>query len=1121
MRCPRCEEDNRPTSSFCVTCGARLGVDCTQCGASLTPQNKFCPDCGHPVLRPRFAAPEDYTPRRLADKILAASRTLEGERRQVTVLFADLKGSMELVAPRDPEEALGILDPMLELMMEAVHRYEGVVNQVMGDGIMALFGAPLAQEDHAIRACYAALSMRDSLRHHSDRLRQMLGGPVEFRIGLNSGEVVVRTIGDDLRMDYTAVGLTTHLAARLEQLAPSGAVLVSPDTRALIEGFVTVKPLGPTSVKGLSVPVDVFEVTGAGPLRTRFERSTARGLTTFVGREDELGQLDDVAEHALAGHGRLVGVVGDAGVGKSRLIWEFARGKRETWLVLETRAVPYGRTAAYLPVLDLLKAFFGVETRDDTAGIQDKVRRALASLDPALDADLPALLALLDAPDANMEWQRLDPTERRRATFDAVRRLLLRQSQARPLLLVCEDLHWIDAETEALFDALVESLPAARILFLINYRYGYQHAWAARSFYRELRLDPLVGQGAHRLMDALIGTDVGLQDLRSLLLERTEGNPFFLEESVLMLADAGVLLGERGQYRLGKAAPTTWLPGTVRDVLAARIDRLDHDDKRLLEAASVIGKDMPLKLLDAVVDLPDERLHQSLARLQAAEFLYERRLFPDLEYTFRHPLTLEVAYAGLVRERRRTLHARVMETMELLWSDRLDEHVGMLAHHAFHGEQWERAVSYLRQSGAKAALRSASADAVARFEQALVALTHLPQTPANRVRAIDLRFDLRNPLFVLAEFSRALDVLQEIVRLAESIDQPMHVGRACSFMANAYFMLGEIDRGVELADRALGIAVDTGNLTLQAITSCHLGQLAFAKGDYRGALAMLAKTEDLLSAEPPRGRQNLLRIYHVVAECFRALAFAKVGAFADAIDAGERCRQVAERSDTPFFRALASWALGSAHLTKGVILQARTLLQSAWTDCDRADLRAIRPWIATELGLAHLLASDGQAAMPVLRQAVEEGESRHLMAAQSLRLVNLAEAYLQGDLRVEAAAFAARGLEHALRHRESGAQAAAQRLLGEVGARGGPDAQTGAIAHFEGAISLGESLGMRPLVAQCHLGLGALHRRMGDRPRARACLTGASTAFGDMAMPHWMEAAEAELEVLGSPPARL
>src|SRR5262249_13657208 len=299
---------------------------------------------------------------------------------------------------------------VLELMMDAVHRYEGVVNEGMGDGMRALWGARLAQEDHAIRACYAALSMRDSLRRHSDRLRQTLGGPVEFRIGLNSGEVVVRTIGDDLRMDYTAVGLTTHLAARLEQLAPPGAVLVSPDSRALIEGFVSVEPRGPTAVKGLSAPIEVFEVTGAGPLRTRFERSTARGLTTFVGRERELEQLDGVAEHAHAGQGRLVGVVGDAGVGKSRLIWEFARAKRETSLVLEPRAVPYGRPAASLPVLDLLKAFFGVETRDDTAAIQDKVRRSLASLDPALEGDLSALLALLDAPDANAEWQHLDPT---------------------------------------------------------------------------------------------------------------------------------------------------------------------------------------------------------------------------------------------------------------------------------------------------------------------------------------------------------------------------------------------------------------------------------------------------------------------------------------------------------------------------------------------------------------------------------------------------------------------------------------------------------------------------------------------------------------------------------------
>jgi class 3 adenylate cyclase len=555
MRCPRCQHENRAGAKFCEECAAPLARVCANCGAHLSPTAKFCSECGHPSGQPppvaaqRFGAPDRYTPKHLAERILTSKSALEGERKHVTILFADLKGSMELLADRDPEEARKLLDPVLERMMEAVHRYEGTVNQVMGDGIMALFGAPLAHEDHALRACYAALAMQEAIRRYTGEVRRVHGIEVQVRVGLNSGEVVVRTIGSDLRMDYSAIGQTTHLAARMEQLAPPGSIRLTSEVLRLAEGFVQVSPLGPIPVKGLADPVEVFDLLGATPTRTRFQAAVARGLTRFVGRQPELAALHEALARAFAGRGQVVALVGEAGVGKSRLVWEFTHSHRtEGCLVLESGSVSYGKATAYLPVIDLLKAYCQIESRDDPRKVREKVTSKLLTLDRALEPTLPAFLALLDVSVEDPAWQALDPPQRRQRTLDACKRPLLRESQVRPLLVVFEDLHWIDSETQAFLDSLVESLPTARLLLLVNYRPEYQHAWGSKTYYTQLRIDPLPPESADVLLQALLGTDAGLEPLKGVLIERTEGNPFFLEESVQTLVETKVLVGDRGVY---------------------------------------------------------------------------------------------------------------------------------------------------------------------------------------------------------------------------------------------------------------------------------------------------------------------------------------------------------------------------------------------------------------------------------------------------------------------------------------------------------------------------------------------------------------------------------------------
>jgi predicted ATPase len=541
------------------------------------------------------------------------------------------------------------------------------------------------------------------------------------------GEVVVRTISNDLYMDYSAVGQTTHLAARMEQMATPGTIRLTAATLRLVDGLVQVQALGPLPVRGLDEPVEVFELTGVTTFRRRFQATAARGLTPLVGRQTELDTLRQALTRAGTGHGQGVAVVGEAGVGKSRLVYELVHSQdTRGWLVLESASVSYGKATPYFPVIDLLKRYCHVDTQDDSRTIRAKVTGQVLTLDAQLQDTIPALLALLDVLPEDSPLRALEPAQRRRHTLDALTRLLLRESQVQPLLLVCEDLHWIDTETQALLDRLVERLPTAPLVLLVNYRPEFQHDWGHKTYYTHVPLDPLPPASADALVHALLGEDPSVTPLVPLLIARTGGNPFFLEECVRTLVELRALVGEVGAYRLGTALPAIQVPDTVQAVLAARIDRLPPEDKRLLQTAAVIGTEVPLPLLHHIAELSEDALYRGLAHLQGTELLYETRLFPDQVYTFTHALTHEVAYSSLLQERRRALHAQIVAALETLAGDRQDEQVDLLAQHAVRGQVWDKALTYCRQAGAKAVAGSAYRAAVGYFEQTLEALTHLP-----------------------------------------------------------------------------------------------------------------------------------------------------------------------------------------------------------------------------------------------------------------------------------------------------------------------------------------------------------------------------------------------------------
>src|SRR5262245_20183403 len=581
MKCPRCLHESDPGQKFCAECGDRLSGLCASCGAPIVAGQRYCGDCGAPLAAAagKVSSPEAYTPRHLAARILTSRTSLEGERKHVTVLFADMTGSLELLADRDPEEARRLLDPVLKRMMEAVHRYEGTVNQVLGDGIMALFGAPLAHEDHAVRACYAALRMQEAVRQYSEEVRERAGLALSIRVGINTGDVIVRSIGNDLHMDYSAVGQTTHLAARMEQTARPGSILMTASTLRLADGFVEVKSLGPIPIKGLQEPIEGFELCGAGAARPRLHAAAARGLGPLVGRDREVDALGRALDLARAGHGQVVALVGDAGVGKSRLVWEATHSAGvEDWCVLEATATSYGQTTPFFTMVERLKGYLQLAPWDDAARIRERIDAAVRSLDGKPDA-APALLGLLEAlPDAD-PFHALDPQERRGRTLIALAQLFLRESYTRPVLLVVEDLQWSDSETLRCLDAIVAGLPGARLCLVMTYRIGHEHRWASKTYYTQLRIDPLSPPSVDALLTPLLGDDPGLLPLRRVLLERTEGNPFFLEESVRMLEDTGALTGARGAHGLAGEIPDLQVPDTVQAVLASRIDRLAAREK--------------------------------------------------------------------------------------------------------------------------------------------------------------------------------------------------------------------------------------------------------------------------------------------------------------------------------------------------------------------------------------------------------------------------------------------------------------------------------------------------------------------------------------------------------------
>jgi class 3 adenylate cyclase/tetratricopeptide (TPR) repeat protein len=1117
MKCWNCQHENTAEAKFCEECAAPLLRLCANCKCQVSSTAKFCPQCGQSLIRaagdPRFASPKIYTPRHLADKILTSRAALAGERKHITVLFADIKGSMELVAYRDPEDARKLLHAVLERMIEAVHRYEGTVNQVMGDGILALFGAPLAHEDHAVRACYAALRMQENISRYADDVQRLHGLPLTIRVGLNSGEIVVSAIGSDLHMEYSVVGGTVHLAARMEQMAKPGSVLATAHTLRLAEGYVSARALGVLEVKGLPDPIQVYEVTGAGSARTRLQAAAGRGLTRFIDRDVERAQLQRIQQLAGSAEAQVVAIIGEAGVGKSRLVHEFIHSTHTAgWLVLEPRSAPFGRATSYLPIIELLRNHFKINASDSVRTIREKVTTRILTLDPALQDAMPPLLDLLDALEDEHSFREMDPLQRRKQTCQAVIRLLLSETRVQPVIAIFEDLHWIDSLTVGLLDELVVAAQANRLILLVSYRPDYNDEWKSRSNYSRLRLEPLAGENLLELLEAVGCVGPSLQNLKSFLVERANGNPFFVEEIVQTLVDTRVLEGSRGSYRLTRPFSTIEVPPTVQAVIAARIDVLPPLGKRLLQEAAVIGHDVPFGLLHAICGLTESELRSHVADLEAAEFLQTTQLFPDLQYSFKHSLTHEVAYRGVLHEHRRDIHARIVQVIEALYADRLGEQIERLAYHAVQGGLPEKSVHYLRQAGARAAARSALAEARACFEQALDILKQLPETTATLEQAFEIRLELRTVLRQLGEVREMLNQLREAEALAERLKDDLRRGRVCSFMTTVLSNLDQLDEAIVTGRRCVEIAQRIGDLRLSIIAGSNLAEPYYLRGDYEQAVEIATGNLAALPREWVQEYFGMAVPASVFTWGWLIMSLAELGRFGEAAEYEAEAIRIATETKH-------AHTIGWAHLTASKLW----LLQGDWAKAYRLlehwinmpgtlDVSVLLPWAVASSAWTLAQIGEPRDALNRIRQAeehLERQESWGIVAHRGWSYHAVGRACLLLGHLDKAKKFVERSLQSS-RH-QPGLAAYAQCLAGDLASHPDQFDSDGSAASYRKALALAERHRMRPVAAHSHLGLGRIFHRSGHSEHAREHLATATTMFREMDVDHWVEQAEMEL----------
>jgi class 3 adenylate cyclase/tetratricopeptide (TPR) repeat protein len=1048
-----------------------FGQRCSHCGFAIQSAAHFCGGCGR--SKAISAAPDQHAlsflqsivPAELVERILRSGSAIFGERKHVTVLFADVRGSTALIDKLDPEEALGVLGPVLQVLMDAIHQHDGFVNQARGDGVMALFGAPIAIEDHAVQACRAALAMQAGI----DELNRKTGNQIVLRLGMNSGQVVIHSIGNNLTMNYDAVGKTVHLAARMEELAAPGTIVLTANTYKLAKAFITAVSRGAVAVKGIAEMVETFELTRMRTT-TRWLARSSEGLSALVGRQAELRSLGNALETVSRGNGQALTIVGAAGLGKSRLIHDFVRGLSDDWLVLETACIPQRTRSSYHPISNLVRTLFGIGIDDAPEVVAKRVREEIDLLDPRLSVYLPAIFSLLDINTDNPEWRKLEPYERRHEIIEAIKALIVSQERRIPLLMLVEDVHWMDAETKLILHNLVGFLRGSRILLVVTQR--PEGIWMDRGLIR-LDLLPLDDTASDELLDWLMGDDVALLSIKKRIRTQGQGNPLFLEELVQALAETKGLEGTPRNYRINKPAGRIEIPQTIHSVLAARIDLLDGMPKTLLQTSAVIGTNIPVALLSGMLGLSPGDLAGDLRTLETADFLRKVRT-NETEYCFKHELTREVAYGTMLLGLRRSMHAKAIEIIESRFADRLDEHIDRLADHAFLSELWEKALPYQLRSCRRAAKRGANQDAFGIFQRGLETLSHWPASAAKTKAEIDLRLTVVIALEPLGKHRLIVEVLRDARNLAGTSNDAWRTAAVNCQLSVALWRLGEHENAMAAAQAASSIAHQIADPALIFASLHNIGIVLHETGAFNEAIETHEKCFAFETPELDAKRAGWAAYPSVVLRTFMTDSFIEVGEMERAeLMAAEAIRR-AQADDHFYSRANITHVLARLRIAQGRHSEALTLLKECWQTCLDLEIVQMYPIFAARMGEAYLAAGAVKEAIEIL-SLPERLDVPLVENAFGWAWLFLAQgrAFLNAGCHSEARAAGKRALLLAEQRGEPPQQAYGLKLLGDIALE---DDFSEARAYFERAQELSTKCGMWPLVALCRTALS-------DRPR--------------------------------------
>jgi len=1073
-------------------------------------------DCGHEIKAPannltiEYSKLQLYTPKFIADKILTSHGTIEGERKLVTVLFADVANFTSIAERLDPEDVHEIMDGCFRILSQIIHQNEGTINQFTGDGVMALFGAPIAHEEHAQRACQAALAIQSSIAEYSAQIERKFQFKFKLRIGLNTGLVVVGGIGDDLRMDYTAVGDTTNLASRLENMANPGGTLISRNTQRLVKAYFKLNALSPVSVKGKEKPQEVFELIEANRVKTRLDASISRGLTKFVGRENSMAMVNNAWVEASSGVGQVLGIVGEAGVGKSRLLLEFRRSLPvNEFIYFEGRCFQHGGSIAFLPFLKILKSCFGIDEGSAENAMSEKVIEKLKVLnEDMLRPSLPAFHDLLSMRFEDKTWHKLDPQVKRENIFEAIRDLLVSISQKKPLVMAIEDLHWIDKTSEEFLSYFIDNLPHCSILLILLYRAEYTHQWGGKSHYTNIGVRLLNAESSSELISNLLdGSKVGA-DLEQLILNQTAGQPLFIEEFTNSLREDGLIKRQGDKYVPESNFTEVQVPDTIQGIIASRMDRLDENLKRTLQVASVVGRDFSFRILQAVSGIKAD-LKSYLISLQKLEFIYVTQVFPELEYIFKHVLTQEVSYQSLLLKKRQKLHEKIGLALEQLYGGRLEEFYEILAHHYARSHNSEKAIKYLKLSGQKSMRKNSAWEALDYFEKAIVALERLPDSTDHKREKLEVIYLMISPLITLGFPAKSLSILKKGEKLAKDLSDQRRLYRFQTNLGFLYSSNGNYHEARPYIERAFRAAKKLNDVSLLGQVVTDLDMIYLTTGDHMRTVKVMAEVIYIIETNERQsdffgGPINVYSALHSLS----GLSLGWIGKF-------KRACLLCEKGNHSATVVNDARTLGMCHYLHGIVLGFKGELDSAIEHFEAAIkfneklAHAIMlPGSYSRLGFIRALAGD----LEVGRRHAEEGLKIQLELGYnylgSMGWFSVGACLTESGEFEDAIRNLEKGLEISRKNQEKIIEGALLIWLGRARGRCFPPLSEGAAQHILLGIEISKELSQKPDLAIGYLFLAELYATRNRNDLALDNLNKSMVLFEEMEMQYWPDKAK-------------